>query len=208
MEDALRPPHSHSTSEDDSTRAGLRALELAAVERDAQVARLGVQLQHAREDTERARAEATQARAETHEVQLAALRAKYERAKGWWVVNHKRRSARTRTAPRMRNTIQTRAVGAGALPRSSPDPNCRSPVVLASAHWAARKPHREWEHGRAAESYLYDYQRESQRQRSASWGGSWGGGTYRSTNPNTGASWSPTPQWNPNPSDNGWPMRR
>ncbi|KAJ7486531.1 hypothetical protein FB451DRAFT_1391449 [Mycena latifolia] len=83
----LVPPPSHCISEDD-TRAALRALELVAVERDAQVTRLGVQLQYAREDTKRARAEASEARAETQdaqgqlketEAQLAALHTKGRR---------------------------------------------------------------------------------------------------------------------------------
>ncbi|KAJ7486525.1 hypothetical protein FB451DRAFT_1167953 [Mycena latifolia] len=145
--DPLRPPdppHPHSTSQDDR-RAALRALELAAVEHAAQVARLGVQLQHAREDTERARAEATQAqgqlneaRAETNEaradtveaqrqlkeapIQLAELRTKYERAKGWWAVNHKRRNEES-------------AGDAGGEeqdsgPSRSPEQACTSQVVM------------------------------------------------------------------------------
>ncbi|KAJ7486521.1 hypothetical protein FB451DRAFT_1391441 [Mycena latifolia] len=156
--DALRPPHSHSTSED--TRAALRALELAAVERDAQIARLVVQLQHAREDTECARAEASEARAEANEaqgrlkeaqVELPALRTKYDRAKGWWAVNHKRKNdlesaadggAREDSSP----SRSPKETCVGALPDSSPDPS-RSPVVLttplqsqARAHGSDRDP--------------------------------------------------------------------
>ncbi|KAJ7486517.1 hypothetical protein FB451DRAFT_1553845 [Mycena latifolia] len=56
-------PHLPSAAgSEDKTRAELRALQLAAVERDAQIARLGVQLQHALDDIEHARAEAGQAR--------------------------------------------------------------------------------------------------------------------------------------------------
>ncbi|KAJ7486533.1 hypothetical protein FB451DRAFT_1534377 [Mycena latifolia] len=137
-------------SSEDDTRAALRALELAAVERDAQAARLGVQLQHAREDTERARAEATQARAETHEargqvkeaeVQLAALSARYERAKGWRAVNHKGPSSSLRLSGR-KIDLEGRAdredaspsrsseqACTGGPPDSGPDPS-RSPVVI------------------------------------------------------------------------------
>ncbi|KAJ7486539.1 hypothetical protein FB451DRAFT_1553851 [Mycena latifolia] len=124
-------PRSHTPlpahSEDD-TRAGLRELQLAAVERDAQVACLEVHLHHALEDVERARAETRAV-----EVELAALRAKYERAKGW-CVRHMDRQRKNESQEGDGGAREDSTAGrspeeawAGALP----DPHCsRSAVAL------------------------------------------------------------------------------
>ncbi|KAJ7486519.1 hypothetical protein FB451DRAFT_1167946 [Mycena latifolia] len=61
------PNEPHSNGSEDDTLEALHELQLAAVERDAQIARLTVYPQHALEDIERARAEAGAARTEAKE---------------------------------------------------------------------------------------------------------------------------------------------
>ncbi|KAJ7486546.1 hypothetical protein FB451DRAFT_771243 [Mycena latifolia] len=123
----------HSNGSEDDTRVALRELQLAAVERDAQVAWLEVHLKRALEDIERARAET-----KAVEMELAAVRAKYERAKEWWVRNMDRKR---------KNDSQEGDGGASRSPDQAwagalPDPHCsRSAVVLTAPLQSQSRAH-------------------------------------------------------------------
>ncbi|KAJ7486498.1 hypothetical protein FB451DRAFT_1167927 [Mycena latifolia] len=135
-------PHpAHSNGSEDDTRAALRELQLAVVDRDAQIARLEVQLQHACEDTERACAETAEAQVQLKEAQtqLAALRTKYERAKGWWAANHKRKNEDSGAREDSSPSRSPEQACPSALPNSSPDPSRRPippalPPLQSQAH--------------------------------------------------------------------------
>ncbi|KAJ7486555.1 hypothetical protein FB451DRAFT_1167980 [Mycena latifolia] len=124
----------HPARIEDETRAALRELQLAAVEREAQIARLTLRLQHALDDIKRARAETTAMEVQLQEAegQLAALRVKYDRAKGWWVhfnADRKRKNDSEESGAREEHeSSPSRSPEQACSSDSSPDPQ-RSPIL-------------------------------------------------------------------------------
>ncbi|KAJ7486471.1 hypothetical protein FB451DRAFT_1534295 [Mycena latifolia] len=118
----------HPAHSEDDTRAALREMQLAAVEREAQIARLTVHLQHALDDIERAREETSGG--------SAARRVEDEVRKGKGLRKNDSEE-HDRSAP----SSSPEQACSSTLPDSRPDPSC-SPILPAHLDRDPRKASR------------------------------------------------------------------